>query len=167
MTSRLARTLLIAVLATAALAGAGATPVSAAPAAASAPALPPPSDAEFGKARIHWLLNATRGQHGLGGVQRNAAADAIAQFSANVQAWFGALGHNANLADDVTRVVTPSWRFIGENVGCGSDADRLHDLWMHSSGHAANVLRSGVDTVGVGYAYARGCAWATVVFIDT
>jgi uncharacterized protein YkwD len=136
-------------------------------AAAPAAALPPPSDTGWGEARILWLLNEERRVHGLPPVVRNAGADYMAQYSADVQAWYGRLGHNPNLGSDVTARVTPYWRFAGENVGCGFDADNLHGMWMNSAGHAANVLRAGVDTIGIGATYARGCLWATVVFVDT
>jgi uncharacterized protein YkwD len=134
--------------------------------AAPAGALPPPSDTEFSEARIVWLLNEERRLHGLGPVTRNGGADHMAQYSANVQAWYGRLGHNPNLGRDVTENVGPGWRWAGENVGCGADADALHGMWMRSSGHAANMLKGGADTVGVGTVYARGCLWATVVFVD-
>lgn len=162
MTSRLART--VATVAVAALVALGA---SAAPAHAAGSQLPPPTDNAFGGAAIHWLMNHERMARGLAPVHRNEAADIIAQFSANVQAWFGALGHNPNLARDVTKAVTPNWRFVGENVGCAANAPRLHTLWLRSPHHADNMLHRNVDTVGIGYTYARGCAWATVVFIGT
>jgi uncharacterized protein YkwD len=177
MLSRLAptRTLVTAALVALGTVALAASPVSAATstvAAAAAPttasaALPPPSDAGFGEARILWLLNAHRHYYGLAPVARNSAADAIAQYSADVQAWYGRLGHNPNLGNDVSRVVTRNWHFVGENIGCGTDADNLHAMWTHSQGHLANMMERGVDMVGIGYAYARGCAWATVVFIDT
>ena len=134
---------------------------------AAAAALPPPTDNGFGGARIMWLMNEERRFRGMAPVARNANADALAQYWSNLQAWFGGLGHNSNLNRDVTDRVTRSWRFVAENVGCGASADHLHGMWMRSGNHVRNILNSGVDTVGVGYTYARGCAWATVVFIDT
>lgn len=156
MTTRLTRPLAGLLLAAALLVGASASPAA---------ALPHPSDTNFGEERILWLLNQERRGRGLQPVVRNAGADFIAQYSANVQAWYGRLGHNPNLGHDVTERVGPWW-FVGENVGCAADADRLHYLWMHSSGHVSNMLRSGVETIGVGAVYARGCLWATVVYTD-
>lgn len=156
MTSRLPRPLVGLLLAAGLLLGATASPAT---------ALPPPSDSEWGETRIHWLLNEERRIRGLAPVSRSAGADSIAQYSANVQAWYGRLGHNPNLGEDVRQRVGPWW-FVGENVGCSADADRLHSLWMRSSSHVANMLRGNVDTIGVGAVYARGCLWATVVYID-
>ncbi len=158
MISRLARPVLGAFMAAAVLLGATSGPAAAAP---------PPSDETYSEARILWLLNEERRIHGLGPVGRHPGADHIAQHSANVQAWYGRLGHNPNLAQDVSEHVTPYWRFVGENVGCGGDADHLHGMWMSSYGHRANMLQGGEDTVGIGTVYARGCLWATVVFVDT
>lgn len=165
MTIRRARPFGAMLLATlAALAAAGG------PAAATSSATtssPPATDSEYGEARILWLLNEERRIRGLPPVRRHAGADHIAQYSANVQAYYGRLGHNPNLARDVNERVTTAWTYAGENVGCGFDADDLHGMWMRSSGHVANALRRGSDTVGVGASYARGCLWATVVFVDT
>ena len=158
MTPRLARPILAALLATLVVLAAGTSPAA---------AVPPPSDQNYGEARILWLMNEERRIRGLPPVSRNNGADFIAQNSANVQAWYGRLGHNPNLGRDVTERVTPMWRFVGENVGCGADADNLHGMWMRSPGHVANVMNRGVDTVGIGVVYARGCLWATVVFVDT
>ncbi len=135
-------------------------------AATPAAATPPPGDQAYGEARIIWLINQERQMRGLAPLANNGGGHNVAQFSANTQAWYGRLGHNANLANDVTRNVSRTWSAIGENVGCGADADNLHGMWMNSGGHARNVLNPRFDTVGVGVAYARGCLWATVVFVD-
>lgn len=136
-----------------------------APASAAAASMPPPSDTTFGEARILWLLNEERRMRGLAPVQRHPGADEMAQWSANVQAWYGRLGHNPNLGRDTTNEVGPWW-FVGENVGCAADADHLHSMWMQSSSHAANVVQGAIETVGIGTVYARGCLWATVVVVD-
>jgi uncharacterized protein YkwD len=158
MTSRFARPVLAALAALAIGLVALSSPAAAAP---------PPSDEAYSEARIMWLLNEERRIRGLGPVARHDGADYIAQVSSNVQAWYNRLGHNPNLGKDVSQRVTSAWRFVGENVGCGGDADALHGMWMRSRGHVANLLNAGVDTVGIGTVYARGCLWATVVFIDT
>lgn len=135
---------------------------------APAAAAPPhPSNSEWHEERLVQLVNQTRAQHGLGPVRRHSGADVIGQWSANVQAWYGRLGHNPNLAQDVTKEVTPHWWWAGENVGCAGGAAQLHDMWMASSSHRANILRPGADTVGFGAVYARGCLWATGVYVDT
>jgi uncharacterized protein YkwD len=158
MTSRLARPLAAAFLATLVVLAGSISPAA---------AVPPPSDQNYGEARILWLMNEERRIHGLPPVARNAAADDIAQYSANVNAWYNRLAHNPNLAKDVSEKVTPAWHYVGENVGCGADADNLHGMWMRSPGHAQNLLNRGAETVGIGVVYARGCLWATVVFVDT
>ncbi len=157
MILRLARPIAAAIIATLVAFAATTSPAA---------ALPPPSDTGFGEARIHWLMNETRRYYGLPPVQRNAGADQIAQFSADVQARYRRLGHNANLGHDVSNVVSNRWYAVAENVGCGGDADHLHGMWMNSRPHQANMLGRGYDTVGIGVNYSNGCLWATVVFID-
>ncbi len=39
---------------------------------------------------------------------------------------------------------------ISENVAEASDASAIHDLWMNSPGHRANLLDPKVDVVGIG-----------------
>lgn len=157
MTTRLARPFAGLLLAAAILAG-----TTASPAAASAP---PPSDTNASEERILALMNEERRVRGLAPVRRNAGADHIAQYSANIQAWYGRLGHNPNLGRDVSERVGPWW-FVAENVGCAGDADRLHALWMQSWDHRKHIAWGTVETVGIGSVYARGCLWATVVFVD-
>jgi len=48
--------------------------------------------------------------------------------------------------------VTLNWRSLGENVGYASSITKLHNSFMTSSGHRANVLKSSYDKVGVGVA---------------
>jgi uncharacterized protein YkwD len=155
--TRLARALGGLLLGLAVLVGASVAP--------AAGALPPPTDTDFGEARIHWLMNQERQARGLQQVRRHPGADMIADYSAFVNAYYGRLNHNPNLGRDILERVGPWW-VVGENVGCGADADHLHAMWMRSSGHRANILRGQYDTVGVGAAYHRGCLWATVVFAD-
>ena len=47
--------------------------------------------------------------------------------------------------------VTGVWQALGENVGVGLDANQLHDEFMASSGHRANILGD-YNYVGIGTA---------------
>ena len=49
---------------------------------------------------------------------------------------------------------------IEENVAVGPSADAIHEEWMHSPGHRANLLRPDVDRVGVAVVAARGVLYA-------
>ena len=49
------------------------------------------------------------------------------------------MSHDPNLVANVARVV-PDWRRVGENVGVGYDVTQLHNAFMGSSGHRANIM---------------------------
>lgn len=49
---------------------------------------------------------------------------------------------------------------IEENVAVGPTADAIHEEWMQSPGHRANLLSPEVDRVGVAVVAARGALYA-------
>lgn len=70
--------------------------------------------------------------------------------------------------------VPGDWRGIGENIGwsqgSGSGCTNLHNGFMNSDGHRANILRPAYDRVGIGVVYdtaSNGIIWVTVVFGDS
>jgi len=56
---------------------------------------------------------------------------------------------------------------IEENVATGPDPTTIHDEWMHSSGHRANLLNREVDRVGVAVVYSRGTLYAVADYERT
>jgi uncharacterized protein YkwD len=73
------------------------------------------------------------------------------------------LYHNPNLGRDVTQV-SNSWASAGENVGVGYSVSSLHDAFMNSEGHRANILGNW-NYVGIGVTNANGKIWITAVFL--
>ena len=72
----------------------------------------------------------------------------------------GHIYHNPNLSG-----VTGVWQKLGENVGVGVDANSLHDAFMASSSHRANILGD-FNYVGIGAKTSEdGLMWVTVVFM--
>lgn len=69
------------------------------------------------------------------------------------------LYHNPNLGSDVT-----NWRSVGENVGRGPGVSTIHNAFMASSGHKANILSSSWVEVGVGVVVVDGQMWVTEIF---
>lgn len=53
---------------------------------------------------------------------------------------------------------------ISENVAEASTAPRIHDAWMHSPGHRANLLDSKVDSVGISVLSRNGQLYAVEDF---
>ena len=67
--------------------------------------------------------------------------------------------HNPRLTDACC------WTVIGENVGSGADARVIHDAFMRSSPHRANILSTRFLEVGIGTAVgADGRLYVTEVF---
>lgn len=84
-----------------------------------------------------------------------------------------ALGHSRRMAErhsvfhtsNLYRLVRPwhpsAW---GENVGMAGTVRRVHKLFMRSSAHRGNILRTGYSKVGIGVFDGGGRVWATVIF---
>lgn len=73
------------------------------------------------------------------------------------------ISHNPNLR---TAVAAP-WKKLGENVGCGDvDADALHEAFMNSQAHRANILDPQFDSVGIGIVMAGDTMFVTEQFMD-
>lgn len=68
--------------------------------------------------------------------------------------------HNPDLA-----AVTNEWQRLGENVGVGYSVGSLHDAFMNSPAHRANILGD-YNYVGVGVVQGSGdVLWATIIFM--
>jgi hypothetical protein len=75
-----------------------------------------------------------------------------------------ALCHRPNLAEAVGSV-EPSWRSAGENVGTGGEVVSLHEAFVASPGHFANIVGT-YNRVGVGVVIENGTIWVTFNFLD-
>jgi uncharacterized protein YkwD len=73
----------------------------------------------------------------------------------------GRIYHSSNLYGSLRRYKPRTW---GENVGMAGTVRRLHELFMASAPHRANILRAGYRRVGIGIARAGGMLWATLIF---
>ena len=65
---------------------------------------------------------------------------------------------------DVLRRRVTNWVELGENVGVGSTVTSLHQAFMNSTAHRANIVRSTYRYVGVGVVRKDGRMWVTVIF---
>ncbi len=116
----------------------------------------PAAESDF-IARIN-SLRATRGEAAL---QEHPVLTAKAQAWAAHMAATGCLCHS-NLSDGVT----VGWRKLGENVGRGPSVASLHDAFVNSPAHQANMLDASFGYVGVGVAYGGGQMWVAEVFMN-
>ena len=83
-----------------------------------------------------------------------------------------ARSHSANMASQQSLYHNPSltsqvqnWQAVGENVGEGPDATDIHDAFMNSPEHRANILDHDFTQVGVGVSIdSHGTVWVTEDF---
>ena len=113
--------------------------------------------------------NAERAAHGLKPLVWSSAIATMAQnwtasmASTALDCTTAYLKHNPNYQGQ-----TPgNWTLVGENVGCAQPARAkvIHDAWMASPGHRANILRPEFTHIGIGWAVTKnGIAFATQDF---
>ena len=91
------------------------------------------------------LVNQSRNSVGLPGLPINIDLYLKAQGWSNQLANSQRLYHS-NLADGNGY----NWARLGENVGYGYSIEQVHNAFMNSSGHRANILDGGFNRIGVG-----------------
>jgi hypothetical protein len=131
------------------------------PAAEVASAAPPPATAE---AQFASLLNSARQASGKAPLVVNTAVATTSRTWSATMRSRDAMSHDPNLVANVARVV-PDWRRVGENVGVGYDVAQLHNAFMASSGHRANIMGD-YNQVGIGVVNSSdGTVWVTLRFV--
>ncbi len=127
------------------------------------------------------LLNAARAQNGLGSLQADAALKTVARdWSGQMAATFSrtqtvidaadpgncnksALCHRPNLREAIDGAVD-GWTSAGENVGTGGTVQVLHDAFVASPGHYANIMGR-YNRVGIGAVFQNDRIWVTFNFV--
>src|SRR5687767_13671256 len=104
-------------------------------------------------------LNALRAERGLRPLHPAADLEAVAARHATAMADTNELAHNPSLAEQVG-----NWRILGENVGVGSTVDAIHDAFVASPRHLANLVESRYVDVGLGVVARDGRLWVVEVF---
>lgn len=107
------------------------------------------------------LINDERALEGMGplAVYDDIQDDARLQAAAIRDA--GYLFHNPDLAN-----VTSGWYALGENVGYGPTVQLLHDAFMGSPGHRANVLKADYNYGAAGVVIDENdVIWVAIVFL--
>ena len=120
----------------------------------SAPASAGPAD------DIYALVNEARWANGQAGLIRNPAMDQVAADWAATMAANGTMAHNPDYANQI-----PSgWSAAAENVAQGHPTGTaMHNGWMGSSGHRANIL-GGYTDIGIAFLSSGGTTWGVQVF---
>jgi hypothetical protein len=106
------------------------------------------------------LINASRSAAGLGSLTVSGDLVSVARRHTSKMAAEGRIFHSSDLGSGLS-----GWQALGENVGMGPNPSILHDAFMGSSGHRANILGN-YTHVGVGAERAPdGTLYVTVVFM--
>jgi hypothetical protein len=114
-------------------------------------------------AEIRALANEARAQAGVGRLEWDQALAAAALQHCLRMAAEGPIAHRYGGEPDLSaRAAQAGAHFsvIEENVAVGPSADTIHEEWMQSPGHRANLLSPDVDRVGVAVVAARGVLYA-------
>lgn len=108
------------------------------------------------------LLDRTNTARAAEGLTSLAAADdlvAVARRHAQRMADEGRIFHNANLRNEVE-----GWQVVGENVGRAGSITEVHDAFMASPAHRANVVEPRFTEAGMGVVDHNGELWVVEVF---
>ncbi len=97
------------------------------------------------RAAVVNAINHSRAQAGLRGLREHPDLNAKASAWASHMRDRCAISHS-RLADGAPA----GWRKLGENVGRGGSIGAVHNAYMNSPGHRANVLDSSFNYVGAG-----------------
>jgi len=92
-------------------------------------------------------MNSARTSNGLPAYPVRSDLTSVARRQAARMAAQNRMYHNPNLGSEVS-----GWRNVGENVGRGPDVASIHNAFMGSASHRANILSSVFTEVGVGTA---------------
>ena len=113
--------------------------------------------------QIFALADEARAQAGVGRLQWDPALAVAALAHCRRMAQEGPIAHRYGGEPDLSgRAAQAGAHFsmIEENVAVGASADVIHEEWMHSPGHRANLLSPDVDRVGIAVVEARGVLYA-------
>ncbi len=112
-------------------------------------------------AQLVAMINAGRAAAGVPALIPHAELTAKAEAWADRMAATGCACHSR-----LTDGITVAWRRLGENVGRAPDLAAMHQAFMASAGHRANLLDRAWQWVGVGVTRAAGQVWVAEVFMD-
>lgn len=112
------------------------------------------------------LHDQARADAGVAPLREDPAFDQVSRAWAANLAQTGNLAHNPSYVGQIARYV-PDWQRMTENVGYASSASQLHQAYMNSPGHRANILDRSVQRVGIGCVRdADGRMWSALNFVD-
>ncbi len=114
--------------------------------------------------------NQDRAAHGAGPLRLDAQLNAAARQHAVQMVRHSNISHQfAGEADLAQRAGQAGAHFslVTENVAEAQNSAQIHDLWMHSPGHRANLLDVEVNAIGISVIQDRGQLYAVEDFART
>ncbi len=121
--------------------------------------VPQPAKAE----QLYAMANATREQAGLGRLAWDPALAEAAMKHCMRMAAEGPISHRYGGEPDLTERAGEAgahFSLIEENIAVGSYPSRIHQGWLDSPGHRANLLNTDIDRIGVAVVAAQGVLFA-------
>jgi len=115
------------------------------------------------------LANQSRAQAGLGALTWDASLAQAAMRHCQRMAGEGEISHRyGGEADLSERSAAAGAHFsrIEENIAVGSRAEQIHEGWMNSPGHRANLLNAQIDRVGIAVVSAQGVLFAVADYSE-
>jgi len=112
-----------------------------------------PTSASAAEQQLFASVNRTRRAQGLPSLKWNEALAGAARRHAALMAQHGSAQHGFSGEPSLaSRVMQAGVRFVwvAENVIQGASAQDIHEEFMKSANHRANILDSDMDSIGVG-----------------
>jgi hypothetical protein len=107
-------------------------------------------------------INSTRSSNGLGSLEMDSGLQSHARkHTADMIAADG-IFHSSS--GELQSAAGSGWDKLGENVGRGGSVESLHQAFLDSPGHKANILGD-YNYVGIGTDTSDGVLYVTVVFM--
>jgi hypothetical protein len=120
--------------------------------------------------RLADLVNADRAAQGLPALKWDPSLAQAAQQHAQLMSEQGTLSHQYPGEPDVQARAAQAgahFRTIAENVAMASSPEALEKEWMKSPPHRANILNSGLTSLGVGIVRKGGNDYASLVLASS
>ena len=107
-------------------------------------------------------INSTRSSHGLGQLTVDGGLRSHARKHTQDMMDADKIYHSTSA--ELQAAAGSGWTTVGENVGRGGSVSSLHQAFMDSPGHRANILGD-YNYVGIGTGTKDGVLYVTVVFM--
>ncbi len=107
-------------------------------------------------------INAERSANGLGSLTMDGGLQAHARKHTQDMMDANQIFHSTSA--ELRAAAGSGWTKLGENVGRGGSVNSLHQAFMSSSGHRANILGD-YNYAGIGTGTKDGVLYVTVVFM--